>query len=101
MSRITITVSIDVPEGASIDISPLSQAPAGEISSPPAGATLTELPARTTSFAPAPQVEWTCPLHGTRKVIPAGVSKKTGKPYGSFVACGENNCDEKPPRSAA
>lgn len=45
--------------------------------------------------------EWVCPVHGTSKVVPAGVSKKTGKPYNAFTACGEIGCNEKPGRRAA
>lgn len=45
--------------------------------------------------------EWVCPVHGTSKVVPAGVSKKTGKPYNAFTACGEQGCNEKPGRRAA
>jgi len=32
------------------------------------------------------------------KVVPAGVSKRTGKPYPAFEVCPE--CDEKPPRGS-
>ena len=35
---------------------------------------------------------WVCPAHGTVKVIPAGTSAKTGKPYASFKACGTFGC---------
>lgn len=41
---------------------------------------------------------WVCPVHGTSKVVPAGVSKRTNKPYDAFVACPERGCDQKPPR---
>ena len=38
-----------------------------------------------------------CPIHGTEwRVIPAGVSKKTGKPYGEFKVCEDRDCKEKP-----
>lgn len=36
--------------------------------------------------------DWTCPTHGTVKVIPAGTSAKTGKAYASFRACGSFGC---------
>lgn len=42
---------------------------------------------------------WTCPLHGSRKVVPAGVSRTSGKAYESFVACATPFCKERPPRS--
>ena len=45
-----------------------------------------------------PPIGWTCPQHHTMKVVPAGVSSRTNKPYESFIACGERGCDEKPPR---
>lgn len=41
---------------------------------------------------------WVCPVHETVKVVPAGVSKRTGKPYPAFEACPERGCDQKPPR---
>jgi len=53
-----------------------------------------DLPAE--PFAPFPR--WSCPVHHGSKVVPAGVSKKTGKPYQAFVACSEPGCNEKPPR---
>ena len=41
-----------------------------------------------------------CTVHGTEfKVVPAGVSKVSGKPYQSFMACSERGCREKPPRA--
>jgi len=36
----------------------------------------------------------TCPeCGGTLKTVPAGVSKKTGKPYNSFIACEDRGCN--------
>lgn len=48
-----------------------------------------------------PPLGWICPEHQTRKVVPAGVSQRTGQPYEAFVACGERGCNRKPPRAAA
>lgn len=40
-----------------------------------------------------------CNVHGVQwKTIPAGVSKKTGKPYNSFQTCPVIGCTEKPPK---
>jgi hypothetical protein len=40
-----------------------------------------------------------CPIHQVPwKVVPAGVSKKTGKAYDSFRACSVSGCDQRPPR---
>lgn len=41
---------------------------------------------------------WECPVHHTVKVVPAGVSKRTGKSYPAFEVCGSVGCDQKPPR---
>jgi hypothetical protein len=38
-----------------------------------------------------------CPVHGVAfKLVPAGVSKKTGNPYDAFWSCPEMGCREKP-----
>jgi hypothetical protein len=38
-----------------------------------------------------------CPLHVVPwRVVPAGVSKKSGKPYAEFRACPEPGCDQRP-----
>jgi hypothetical protein len=43
-----------------------------------------------------------CPVHGKPwKVVPAGVSKKTQKPYNAFYACSERGCNERPIRAWA
>ena len=40
-----------------------------------------------------------CPIHNAPwKTVPAGVSKKTGKPYDAFQACSIAGCDQRPPR---
>ena len=52
-----------------------------------------DLPAE--PFAAFPR--WSCPVHHGSKVVPAGVSRKTGKPYSEFIACSEPGCNEKPP----
>jgi len=43
---------------------------------------------------------WTCPTHGTVRFVKPGVSKKTGKPYQGFFVCGEEGCEERPPKNA-
>lgn len=37
---------------------------------------------------------WKCPTHGQVKVVPAGVSSKTGLLYNAFKACPVNYCEE-------
>lgn len=83
MSTITITVQIDVPEGARVNVHSSGAAAA---------------PSSTAAAAHSPDFGWTCPQHGTVRTVPGGVSKKTGKPYSAFLVCGEQECDERPPR---
>jgi hypothetical protein len=41
-----------------------------------------------------------CPLHGVAwKLVPAGVSKTTGKAYGEFWACSFPGCRERPAKA--
>lgn len=47
---------------------------------------------------PNDPIPWVCNVHRRGKVVPAGVSKKTGKPYAAFWACPEQGCEIRPPR---
>lgn len=50
--------------------------------------------------APAiPVMDQVCPVHKVPwKVVPAGVSKKTGNPYDAFRACPTAGCTQRPAR---
>ncbi len=52
----------------------------------PAGTTATPDP------YDASVLSWMCPDHHTMKVVPAGTSTKTGRPYSAFKACGTFGC---------
>ena len=82
MSAITITIIVDVPDGAAVIV---GQAPA-----PAAAAQLTSLEG---------DHDWKCPYHGVSRLVPAGTSKKTGKPYPAFRVCSEAGCEQKEPAS--
>lgn len=42
-----------------------------------------------------------CPVHRVPwRTVPAGVSKKTGRPYSAFQVCPESGCDERPTDNA-
>lgn len=56
-------------------------------------------PERTAADVSGQRREWICPTHGTSKVVPAGVSSKTGRPYSSFKACGTFGCELTEDRS--
>jgi len=50
---------------------------------------------------PAPSSTWVCPLHRTPgKIVPAGFSQRTQRPYNAFMACSTPGCNERPPRNA-
>lgn len=75
-----IVITIEFPDGANV-------------SSGAAAA-----PSSTAAAAHSSDFGWTCPQHGTVRTVPGGISKKTGKPYSAFLVCGEQECDERPPR---
>jgi hypothetical protein len=43
------------------------------------------------------QSPWYCPDHDVVKVMPPGIGKQSGKPYGGFLACTERGCNERGP----
>lgn len=70
--------------------------PAVTITTPPAAPVLASLPPVNGGSAPAVQVDG-CPIHHQPwKIVPAGVSAKTGKPYDAFRACQVRGCDQRP-----
>jgi hypothetical protein len=86
MSTVTITVTIDVPEGAALHVGQsASQTIASHTNAP-----LTAIESES---------GWVCPEHGGARVVPAGVSKKTGKPYSAFRVCVRQECEQKEPLS--
>lgn len=75
-----IVIRIQVPDGTTVSVDqgggsdrPFVQRPA---------------PPKPSGFCPVHDVDW--------KLVPAGTSRKTGKPYNAFWACPERGCDEKP-----
>jgi len=62
---------------------------------------LAQMPAFHEMIRPASEAAWLCPVHGTAKTVPAGVSRKTGQPYSAFIVCGDRSCENRPPRPDA
>lgn len=59
---------------------------------------LAPLPPVQTPQTPDPTFDG-CPIHHAPwKVVPAGVSKKTGRAYEAFKACPVAGCDQRPAR---
>ena len=108
MNRITISITIEVPEGSQISVGTSEQAQGEYV--PPFADELIPLPENAipvrgdvvmqpTAFrAPtlAAQISG-CPVHlKPWKLVPAGVSKRTGQGYNAFLACPERGCDQRP-----
>lgn len=77
MKTIAITFHLTVPDGVEVSLEPQQQ-----------------------SFVSRPDPEepgGACPEHGTAwRLVPAGISQKTGKRYNSFWACSTKGCNIKP-----
>ena len=118
------TITIEVPDGARLSVSP-TEGPGNVEYVPPFADELIPLP---DAAMPLPEDATTrqlmgqalnippgyaegaalvrtvaqnapagCPVHRVPwKLVPAGVSKKTGKPYAEFRACPERGCDQRP-----
>jgi hypothetical protein len=86
MGRVSITIHIDYPDGAVATVTPSPVATAAD--------PMDEAP---WPLGLNPEPSGRCPVHHTPwKIVPAGISKKTGKPYEAFQACSEAGCNEKP-----
>ncbi len=68
------------------------------ITAPRTAPTLAPLPA-VSAVPPSSAAFDGCPIHQTPwKIVPAGVSKKTGNAYAAFRACTVAGCDQRPSR---
>jgi hypothetical protein len=66
------------------------------ITTPPAAPVLASLPPVQGNTAPSVAVEG-CPVHHQAwKIVPAGISKKTGNSYDAFRACPVQGCTQRP-----
>jgi hypothetical protein len=85
---VTITITIEVPDGAAVS-TPAATVP---VSQPVAAPVVVEQ-------SPLHDLAggWNCPNHHGHRVVPAGVSAKSGKSYHAFRGCPEKGCDEKGP----
>ncbi len=99
--RITITISIDVPSGASVNVTPSAHGgPELFEDAPFPTAPHATIPAPSRPLAAGPG---DCPVHGVPFTWKEGGVSKAGKPYDGFYKCGEKNadgsyCKQRPPR---
>lgn len=98
MSRV-ITIRLEIPEGVEFRIGGDPSDDADDEPLPPASWNEISPPEPTFRTIPAahPGSTTGCPVHRLAwRTVPAGVSKRTGRPYQAFVACPEAGCDERP-----
>lgn len=93
MNRVTITVHIDLPDGALPDVGYSEGIPAAvaevlqTFDEPLPEAPFTPRVLDSMSTSPV------CPDHHKPMTFrPAGTSKRTGKPYNAFYGCPERDC---------
>ena len=88
MSQVKLTIIIDVPDGVQVQVGEGDPS----VPAPIPGTTPQFVPQRVIAPQQAPPL---CPTHGTSKFVPAGTSKRTGKPYEAFWSCTERECPWK------
>ena len=99
MTRV-ITVTITIPEGVEVRMGGGAPDDADDEPLPPATWTSPEPAFRTIAARRNGSVAG-CPVHRVPwRTVPAGVSKRTGRPYSEFQACPERGCDERPTDNA-
>jgi hypothetical protein len=98
MTRV-ITIRLEIPEGVEVRIGGAPPDDPDDEPLPPAPWIAPDQPepAFRTIAATRNGSSMGCPIHRVPwRTVPAGVSKKTGRPYAAFVACPEPGCDERP-----
>ena len=98
MTRV-ITIRLEIPEGVEVRIGAGPPDDADDEPLPPATWAAADEPEPTfrTIAATRSGSSTGCPVHRVPwRTVPAGISKKTGRPYAAFVTCPEPGCDERP-----
>ena len=99
MNRI-ITIRLEIPDGVDVRIDGNRRDNPTEPLPPPAGwddPDDLEPVFRPVAVARNGDASGSCPVHRLPwRTVPAGVSKRTGRPYAAFTACPEAGCDERP-----
>jgi hypothetical protein len=92
-----ITIRLEIPEGIEVRIG--GGSPDDEPLPPPGRATPDEPESAFRTIAAGRNGSSAgCPVHRVPwRNVPAGISKKTGRAYQAFLACGVPGCDERPP----
>lgn len=73
----------------------IEQATLAKLDAAPTNAALAQLPP--VRLAESTALNSVCPTHNEAwKLVPAGISKKTGNPYEAFRACPIRGCDQRP-----
>ncbi|MGO9179266.1 MAG: hypothetical protein ACLQBX_04125 [Candidatus Limnocylindrales bacterium] len=108
MTTVTVTIQVDADGGVRIsgplDAANGAGAPARPeafqdelIPLPPEPAPVRPITAIGQARQGAAGTNGLCPVHGVAwRVVPAGISKKSGRAYAEFRACPEPGCDQRP-----
>lgn len=91
MAEAPVAVPVPTPSVTSGATAP---SPATVVSSPALGIVPEPAPVSVAPAQPQEAVAWVCPIHGTSRIQPGGVSRRTGKAYSAFWVCTERNCDQ-------
>lgn len=86
-----VVFTVEFPDDANVTMGGLAS------DEPPLPEPPSDLPARSHAELAQRTSAELCPVHNVAwRVVPAGVSKKTGEPYNAFIACPERGCNERP-----
>ena len=103
MSQIRVSFIIEIPDGARVSTPDVEYAEPEYLAAASAAfpdAYDPDARVAPVSIVSAP-ADTLCPVHHVAfKTVPAGTSKRTGKPYEAFLACPATGCNEKPRRAA-
>lgn len=90
-----ITFRIEIPDGATVHF---GDEDVGNEPLPPPWQVPFDDSAEVRTVVTAHGASAGCPVHHLPwRTVPAGVSKKSGLPYASFMTCVEPTCRERPP----
>jgi hypothetical protein len=99
MNRV-ITIRLEVPEGVEVHIGGGPPDDFGSEPLPPPGWAVPDEPEPSfrTIGVGRNGSGGECPVHRVPwRTVPAGISRRTGRSFSSFVACSAPGCDERPP----
>jgi hypothetical protein len=94
----TVTIVLNIPDGVEVRVNGAVPVGSGPVPLPqPATTQPAARPVLVRANGAQAGRNGSCPRHHAPwRLVPAGVSKRSGRPYGEFWACPEPGCDERP-----